>query len=80
MTPKQFIKYCNWLDKKGYAICDGLTENINPLLSIANVLFAYGICGIALFLVNCIKLKTFFIGMFSLIGLCSLVAIYKGWF
>jgi len=28
-TPKEFVKYTRWLDKKGLAICDGTTENMD---------------------------------------------------
>ena len=35
MTPKQFIKYTRWLDKKGLAICDGSTMQPQSLLDIA---------------------------------------------
>ncbi|GAI47499.1 unnamed protein product [marine sediment metagenome] len=43
MTPKQYIKYTQRLDKKGLAICDGSTvEPIQSLGSIFNLFLVVG--------------------------------------
>lgn len=46
MTPKQFIKYTRWLDKKGLALCDGSTMEQNPIDLIQLFITIGGIAGI----------------------------------
>lgn len=49
MTPKQFIKYTRWLDKKGIAICDGTSANMH--FSMFDILFPlFIISGMGVFL------------------------------
>ena len=47
MTPKQFIKYTRWLDKKGLAFCDGSTMEPQNLLDIIQtIIILFGITGL----------------------------------
>jgi len=48
MTPKQFIRYTRWLDKKGYAICDGMTNEFEMGISILYPLFIFS--GLSIFM------------------------------
>jgi len=44
MTPKQFIKYTRWLDKKGISFCDGSTmEPQNTLDIIHTIIILFGV-------------------------------------
>lgn len=47
MKPKQFIRYTRMLDKKGLAVCDGISENLD-MFSLLYPLFA--LTGISFFL------------------------------
>lgn len=47
MSPKEFIEYTKWLDKKGLAICDGTTENVGGAFNILYPIFI--ITGISIF-------------------------------
>jgi len=46
MTPKQFIKYVQYLDKNNFAICDGLTTALNPFEILKFVLVCGGFWGL----------------------------------
>ena len=37
MTPKQFIKYTQMIDKRGFAICDGMSEPLH--MSLFDILY-----------------------------------------
>jgi hypothetical protein len=55
MNPKQFIRYTRKLDRKGYAICDGTTENINLLDLLHTVIIVGGVFGLSGLIVYKIK-------------------------
>lgn len=60
MNPKQFIRYIQMLDKRGLAICDGISESgFDSILPVLYMTFGLGIFLLIMVFFDKIKLMIF---------------------